>query len=156
MFLAGLTAAAPDDCTGPELKSFDFLVGEWVEKDGAGKMRIEKILDGCGIREDWMLEGFNAILVRTYDSSKGVWHLSFAAHDLEPQVWNGKLENGTWVFYRDWELKGEKRRSRTFWKVTADGFVKIVEQLNDDKKTWRLHDRSEFVRKTPKRKHKSE
>ncbi|NNE65762.1 MAG: hypothetical protein HKN33_04275 [Pyrinomonadaceae bacterium] len=151
----GASTEEADDCSIPELKAFDFLLGEWEIEDGSGTMSITKILDGCGIRETWKLDGFNAVLVRTYDSRTKKWFLSFAAHDLVPQVWDGRLEAGTWIFYRDWELDGKKRRSRTFWKPTqSGGFEKIVEQLNDDGKSWRLHARSVFKRLKKKSKSK--
>jgi dienelactone hydrolase len=75
----------------------------------------------------------------------------FTANDLIPQVWEGRRENGNWIFYRNWELNGKKRRSRTFWTKDSDkGFTKIVEQLNDDGKTWRLHDKAEFEKENIK------
>ena len=87
------TAASADDCTGEDVKSFDFLVGEWQEKVGTGRMSITKILEGCGVQEIWRLEGFNAVLLRSYNSTSKTWYLAFTAHDLVPQVWEGKLEN---------------------------------------------------------------
>lgn len=140
IFAFSLSANAQDDCNAKELKEFDFLLGDWKQKENSGTLQITKILDGCGIQEVWELEGFNAVLLRTYDSKTKKWYLTFTAHDLVPQVWEGRKENGVWIFYRDWELNGKPRRSRTFWTKDADGsFTRFVEQLNDDGKTWRPH-----------------
>jgi dienelactone hydrolase len=137
------------DCDPKVLKDFEFLLGNWVEKNRSGKMRITKMLAGCGIQETWDLKDFRAILLRSYDSATKKWYLTFTAHDLVPQVWEGRIENGTWRFYRDWVLNGNARRSRTYWKKGANNsFVKIVEQLNDDKKTWRLHDSARFQKES--------
>lgn len=135
--------AAP--CTGEEMDDFDFLLGEWREAEGGATMEISKILDGCIVREIWNFPDFKAVLLRNHDGRTKRWYLTFTAHDLVPQVWEGRREKGGWVFYRDWELDGRARRSRTYWEpVSGGGFVKIVEQLNDDGRTWRPHARSVF------------
>lgn len=135
------------ECPSEEIKVFDFLLGNWKQKGTNGKMRITKILNQCGIQEEWKLDEFSAVLLRTYDTKSKKWYLSFAAHDLVPQVWEGRFENGNWIFYRDWELNGKARKSRTFWKKTSGGgFEKIVEQLNEDGETWRVHADEKFER----------
>ena len=133
------------ECMSPNLSFFDFLIGKWQKTESAGKKEIKKILGGCAIREEWRLEGFNATLLRNFDRSTNKWYLTFTAHNLVPQVWEGRFENGNWYFYRDWQLNGKPRRSRTFWKKTSDkSFDRTVEQLNDDGKTWRLHVSSSY------------
>ena len=128
------------ECASPDLSFFDFLIGSWQKTGATGKKEIKKILGGCAIREEWRLEGFNATLLRNFDESTNKWYLTFTAHNLVPQVWEGRLENGNWYFYRDWKLNGQARKSRTFWKkISGKSFERIVEQLNDDGKTWRLH-----------------
>lgn len=130
-------------CNSSNLKFFDFLVGNWNEKGTSGKKTINKNLEGCGTQEIWELEGFNAVLLRSYDEQTKKWYLTFTAHNLTPQIWEGRLENGNWYFYRDWELNGKPRKSRTYWKKASNkSFERIVEQLNDDGKTWRLHVKS--------------
>ncbi len=152
------TVGLPDaktsgQCDSADLKFFDFLNGNWKGKDGASKVSVTKILNGCGSRELWAEKEsdsdriFLANLTRTYDAASKKWYLTFIANDLVPQVWEGRFENGNWYFYRDWELNGKPRRSRTFWQKTSDqGFERIVEQLNDDGKTWRLHVKSGYTK----------
>ena len=155
IFVFSIPANAQEDCDAKELKEFDFLLGDWKQKDSSGKMQITKILDGCGIQEIWQLDGFNAVLLRSYDNATKKWYLTFTAHNLVPQVWEGRKENGNWYFYRDWELNGKKRRSRTFWKsASGKEFERIVEQLNDDGKTWRLHVKAVYEKpnQSPKQK----
>lgn len=139
-----------EPCGREELKFFDPLLGEWEQRDGAAKMKITRILDGCVIQEVWEFADFSAVLLRNYDSRTKKWYLTFTAHDLVPQVWEGRLENGNWIFYRDWQLNGRPRRSRTYWTFAKAGFTKIVEQLNDDGKTWRLHVKDVFQKRTPR------
>lgn len=132
-------------CNSSNLKFFDFLVGNWDEKGTSGKKTIKKNLEGCGTHESWELEGFNAVLLRSHDEQTKKWYLTFTAHNLTPQIWEGRFENGNWFFYRDWELNGKPRKSRTYWKRTSNkGFERVVEQLNDDGKTWRLHVKSSY------------
>jgi len=121
---------AQDDCSSKELKAFDFLLGDWKQDGSSGRMEITKILDGCGIHEVWLLKEFNAVLLRNFNNATKKWYLTFTAHDLIPQVWEGRSENGNWYFYREWELNGRKRLSRTYWNQTSDrSFEKIVEMV---------------------------
>ena len=147
------TILGRSDCEGTELRSFDFLVGDWKEVGSNGRKSISKSLNGCGLIETWELDGFSAILLRTYHNATKSWHLSFAAHDLVPQVWYGRFEEGNWYFYREWELNGVKRVSRTFWKrLGTDGFERIVEQSLDLGKTWKPHVNAKYRRVTPRKK----
>ncbi len=69
--------AAPS-CESEEYRQFDFWVGEWVVKtaDGtvAGENRIEKILDGCVLQENWTgSRGTNGKSFNMYFAREGRW-----------------------------------------------------------------------------------
>ncbi len=148
LILFAFTApVAAQTCSTPGDGEFEYLVGEWNVSDSPGKITVKKILAGCGYFESWELEDFEAVVVRTYDKGSGNWSITFSANDLAPQIWEGRLEAGTWQFYRDWSLDGESRRSRTSWrKLDPDRFERVVEQSTDSGKTWRPHVRSVYER----------
>lgn len=71
---------APPSCTDPVYRQFDFWVGDWevTDADGsrAGHNRVESILDGCVVMENWqgasgsIGKSFNMVDVR----GDGHWH----------------------------------------------------------------------------------
>lgn len=84
---AGAPAAAPappPSCTAPIYAGFDFWVGEWEVypniKDPAkaplvARSKIEKLYDGCAIRENWMpLKGGGGGSLNAPDPATGRWH----------------------------------------------------------------------------------
>jgi hypothetical protein len=77
--LAKLQASVPPKFEPPaEARQFDFWIGDWnvVSATGAkaGASRIEKILNGCAIQENWTSAGGNnGKSFNLYDPKKGEW-----------------------------------------------------------------------------------
>jgi hypothetical protein len=72
-------APAPPTCEGPEYRQFDFWIGDWqVETTTgapAGANRIETILNGCVLLENW--EGSGGSIGKSfnmYNRRDGKWH----------------------------------------------------------------------------------
>lgn len=69
----------PPACTAPEFGQFDFWVGYWdVYPTGSDKLvahsRIEKLYNGCAIRENWMpLSGNTGGSLNTYVAGAKEW-----------------------------------------------------------------------------------
>ena len=72
--------AAPPSCTGPEHAALDFWVGDWdVYPNGKDNLvahsKIEKLYNGCAIRENWMpLRGNGGGSLSGFDPATGRWH----------------------------------------------------------------------------------
>ena len=136
-------AANANPClTQPEYRQFDFWVGEWdvmaVGAPGPVHSRIERLLDGCIIQENWMPPGVpGGKSWNFYNSSTRKWE----------QVWVApggafKLE-GT---FRDGAMRFEGRVPRpgaadrldklTFTPLEGGRVRQYWEQSLDGGKTW--------------------
>ena len=69
----------PRRCAAPEFHQFDFWIGDWEVQnpDGskAGSNRIEPILGGCALQENWSgAGGGSGKSYNMYDRRRKVWH----------------------------------------------------------------------------------
>jgi hypothetical protein len=77
--LAPAPAAAPSACASDAHRAFDFWVGDWeVFPSGKDRLvarsKIERLYDGCAIRENWMpLKGAGGGSLNSYDPQTGRW-----------------------------------------------------------------------------------
>ncbi len=125
-------------CTGPEYRQFDFWVGEWEVRTPkgtlAGTNRIEKILDGCVLRESWTgSRGMRGTSLNMYSAADRQWHQTWMDSNGLLLVMSGGLENGRMVLAGEtrsadggtllnritWE-KLEDARVRQHWETSAD------------------------------------
>jgi hypothetical protein len=86
-----IAAGAADDparaapCAAAEHRAFDYLIGEWrIVETASGKHyahnRVERILDGCGLRENLsMRRGVSGMSTSFYSPADRLWHMFF--HD---------------------------------------------------------------------------
>jgi len=78
--------AKPAFCSGPEYRQFDFWIGDWdVLETGkwevVAQTRVDRILDGCVLREDYeSTNGLKGQSFSLYDASKRIWHQSWATN----------------------------------------------------------------------------
>jgi tetratricopeptide (TPR) repeat protein len=128
----------------PEYKQFDFWVGEWdVQSNGqqAGTNKIERILDGCVLLENWTsARGGTGKSFNFYTAAAGKWQQTWV--DSTGQVLNLNGE------YRDNALRfaGETRAgdgSKTlhrlvFFNQGAERVRQLWEQSTDEGKTWNV------------------
>ena len=74
----GAPAKPPLTCAAPESHQFDFWIGDWNVIDPAGNVaghnRIEAIVGGCAISENW-------------DSTAGNRGKSYNAYDAQSKTW---------------------------------------------------------------------
>ena len=110
-------------CSQPQHRQFDFWVGRWdvfptgKDKQVANSL-IEKLYDGCVVRENWMpFKGTAGGSLNTYDPEDGKWH----------QVWMDAA-NGRVAF--DGEFVGGKMVLTGIWKGAQtpgkDGLVRMT------------------------------
>jgi hypothetical protein len=129
---------ASSPCSSPEHRQFDFWVGKWDvfgPKGGlAGHSLIEKLYDGCGIRENWMPIG-NAgggslnIYVPEEKHWEQFWIDAQGSRALFVGGWNGKamVIQGKWA----------GPLVRIGYSKNADGSVRqFGEESKDEGKTW--------------------
>lgn len=132
----------PPPCTAAEYRQFDFWVGDWIVEDSSGNQmgtnRIERVLDGCALQENWN-EGrpgegksFNI-----WDRQTGKWHQTWVATGGNLLQLDGEFTNGAMV------LRGERVTprghvwNRITWRPLAGGIVQQLWEVSTDSgRTW--------------------
>ena len=144
--LAQASPTPPPTCTAPEHRQFDFWVGWWdVYPTGKDQVvahsLIEKLYDGCTIRENWKPGSrMGGGSLNAYRPEQKVWKQIWTDSGNSWGVFEGKFENGAMVLSGWWEGAngpGTKAFTRTTWTRNPDGSVRqFGEARSDDGKTW--------------------
>ena len=126
-------------CTSAEHHQFDFWVGRWDVYGPKGKLQahslIEKLYDGCGIRENWMplkKPGGGSLSIYVPDQKRWeqFWIDSSGSRAFFTGGWNGKAM----VIQGEWGGP----LVRMSYSKDADGSVRqFGEQSTDEGKTWK-------------------
>jgi ketosteroid isomerase-like protein len=136
-------AATPAFCSASEFRQFDFWLGDWDAFD-VGKSavvahtRVDLILDGCVLREDY--QGANGLEGRSftlYDPTRKIWHQSWATNRGQLLIIEGRLEAGEMVLAgADRTTEGKEKRVRGTWKPTNSGVRETALVSTDAGSTW--------------------
>lgn len=141
LVLLAITAdasAAASACDTPEHHQFDFWVGEWTvaTPDGkhAGDNRIERIVDGCALRESWTgAKGGVGTSYNAYDSARKVWHQTWVDRSGTLLLLEGGVVDGRMVL----SGKSGTTLNRISWEPRKDGSVRqLWETSTDLGKSW--------------------
>ena len=142
--LAAVTAAgqtAPSGCSAAVNRQFDFWVGEWSVTDlssgkAAGQSRIERLYDGCAIRENWTSPGFSGGSLNAYRAADGKWHQMWMDSAGAVRHFVGGLDpNGRMVLTAEQPnsaAQGKVRLVRMTFTALPDGGVRQYSDLSDD------------------------
>ena len=130
-------------CSAPDFRQFDFWIGDWDAFD-VGKSaivahaRIDPILDGCVLREDYQnSSGLKGQSFSLYDPSRKIWHQSWATNRGQLLVIEGKLEAGEMILAgQDRTADGKERRVRGTWKPMNGGVRETALVSTDAGSTW--------------------
>lgn len=123
----------PDICgqtTSPE-KAFDFLLGKWkiTEKrisgfdttyHGTSVYTIYKSNDSTTIKDDWVYKDADTVvykssMLRSYDAANKRWMLYYSDNAYRSQIWEGRVENNEWWFYRERTQDGKRIIIKIKW-----------------------------------------
>ena len=148
---AAPAAPPPAPCTAPELHQFDFWVGEWDltwpgqggSPGGTGTNRIEKILDGCVIQENFAAGGPQPLTgrsVSTYNVREKKWKQTWVDSqgsyiDLTGEFQNGEMRLIRRIVRPDGKPLIERM---VYTNIKPDSFDWRWESSTDDGKTWQL------------------
>jgi hypothetical protein len=134
-------AAKP--CDAPECRQFDFWIGTWEVRtpDGqiAGTNRIEKILDGCVLEENWTgARGMRGKSFNLYTPGDRRWHQSWVDSNGGLLLLAGEFRDGKMVLSGEApQADGKVASHRITWEKLADGRVRQHWQTsNDGGKIW--------------------
>lgn len=129
-------------CTSAEYRQFDFWLGEWevtTAKGVAGKNRITKLLDACGLREEYSTpNGYVGTSFNVYDASRKVWHQTWVDNQGGLLRIEGGLRKGKMVLEGQHpNPKGGHQIDRITWTPNVDGSVRQHWEVSTDQgKGW--------------------
>jgi hypothetical protein len=136
--------------TNPEYQ-FDFWLGTWDVQwgeEGRGTNRIERILDGKIIQENFTAPDLIGMSVSSYDKERGLWCQTWVDNSGGYLDFTGKLEGEKMILTRDAIVKGQTCKQRMVWfDIQADRFEWNWERSDDDGKTWRVLWNIHYTRK---------
>ncbi len=127
-------------CSAAEYRQFDFWLGDWRVTNPKGEFqgtnRVEKILNGCAIQENWEgAQGMKGHSYNMYAQRRNTWHQTWVDSNGMLLLLEGGLVDGRMVLSgettaRDgkgvvkheisWE-KLDGGRVRQVWRMSPDG-----------------------------------
>ena len=140
------TPAATTACTAAQHRQFDFWLGQWEVTNPAGKLagrsRIEAILGGCVLLENWdSPSGVSGKSFNLFNAGTGKWEQYWVDNSGSRLHLSGGRVAGDMVLQGAQDLPnaktGMKQHERITWTPNPDGSVRQHwETSNDDGRTW--------------------
>lgn len=130
-------------CSSPEASQFDFWVGEWDltwGENGKGTNSVEKILDGCVIRENF--DGTPSIKLKgtsisTFSKQLGKWQQTWVDNSGGYLDFVGGFQDGKMILSRELVRDGKKLQQRMVWfNISRNEFNWNWERSEDEGVTW--------------------
>ncbi len=116
-------------CAAAEYRQFDFWAGDWsvTTPDGkkAGDNRIEMILDGCALMENWTGDsGMRGHSFNIYSQRSGQWHQTWVDTNGTLLQLDGGIKDGKMVLTgSNPGPNGKPVHHEISWKILDDGRV---------------------------------
>jgi hypothetical protein len=130
-------------CTTPEYRQFAFWAGDWDVFETGGKdqvahVRVDRILGGCVLREQYdATSGHQGQSFTIYDETRKVWHQTWVTNRGQLLLIEGGLRNGEMVLDgTDRTADGKERRVHAIWKPADSGVRETAVTSTDGGKTW--------------------
>jgi hypothetical protein len=131
----------PTHCAATSYRQFDFWEGDWDVFDVGSPIqvahaKVDLILDGCVLREDYQgTDGHRGQSFTIYDGSRKVWHQSWVTNRGELLLIEGRIEHGTMVLTGEDRAKGVLVRGT--WKPENGNVRETAVTSSDSGKTWK-------------------
>ena len=135
LFILGnsdVLAQTGDKCSASAYRAFDFWIGEWqvTGPDGqlAGRNLIEKIHDGCALRENWSsaTSSFTGTSLNFYNQRLKQWHQTWVDNQGGSLDLNGTGDGSTMTLASQVALdaQGREVKHTITWTKNKDGSVR--------------------------------
>ncbi|HEX9764150.1 MAG TPA: hypothetical protein VGA39_02605 [Candidatus Acidoferrales bacterium] len=141
-------------CEQAEYRQFDFWLGDWdvLTPDGskAGANRIERILNGCALLENWTsARGGAGKSLNFYNPAGKRWEQAWVADSGWIVKYQGEYRDGAMRFEGESiQRDGSSVRSRMTVTPLEDGRVRqLIEQSKDGGATWSTGFDATYVRR---------
>jgi hypothetical protein len=141
----GQTPPAQKPCSAPEASQFDFWVGDWQltwNDTSHGTNKINKILDGCGIQENFYDPAMNykGQSWSVYNPNAKQWQQTWVDNQGGYIALTGKFENGEMTLSTQPRklANGKETISRmVFYNIQPNTFDWRWEATTDNGVTWK-------------------
>lgn len=121
---------APPNCHPEKSHQFDFWIGHWeVTANGqiAGQNRIEPILNGCALQENWVgAQGSMGTSLNFYNPTEDQWEQFWIYRQGIPMHFKGHFVDGKMVLKAERDGQQGKEIHRIVWTPNKDGSVRQV------------------------------
>lgn len=139
---AAQTPAPPPGCPAQVRRQFDFWIGNWDVTVGgkpAGVNRIERILDGCALLENWTgAGGMSGKSLNFYDPQREQWHQTWVDDRGGSLGLDGRFSGGSMVLTgTKQDQAGKTTLNRITWTALPSGQVRqLWDTSSDNGKSW--------------------
>lgn len=133
-------------CDSPQHRQFDFWIGRWAvfeTRSGkpAGHSVVERIYDGCALRENWSSPGFTGGSLNHFSAADGHWRQTWTDSAGAWREFVGGLEDGRMVLVWRYPAKdaeaGEVQVRMTFTPQGGGEVRQYSDVSRDGGRTWR-------------------
>ena len=131
-------------CTTPENKQFDFWIGDWEVTEAASgahaaQVRVERILDGCVLLEQYQDPGgLKGQSFTIYDAPRQVWHQSWVTNRGQLLTLEGRLgADGMVLNGKFLSPDHNETLVRGTWKPEGASVRETAVTSTDGGKTWK-------------------
>jgi ketosteroid isomerase-like protein len=140
------SSAAPPTSTSCEMsayRQFDFWAGDWDVFDVGSPVkvahaRVDLILDGCVLKEDYQgADGHKGQSFTIYDAARKLWHQSWVTNRGQLLNIEGQMQAGEMVLTGEDHAAGGKTLVRGTWKPMDGEVRETAVTSNDGGKTWK-------------------
>jgi hypothetical protein len=127
--------------TNPE-NQFNFWLGEWEAAWGEnerGTNRVERILEGRIVQENFAAPDFTGMSVSAYDPERKLWCQTWVDSNGTYLDFTGGFVDDRMILTRDAIVRGEACKQRMIWyDIHSDHFNWNWERSDDGGGTWRV------------------
>ena len=130
---------------------FDFWLGEWELTWGEnehGTNRIERIMDGAVIQENFEGDGYKGMSVSVFSKEDSRWHQTWVDSSGAYLDFVGEFADGKMILIRNGIVEGKPVKQRMVWyDITENKFQWNWERSDDEGGTWRVIWKIQYQRK---------
>ena len=125
-----------------ENHEFDFWIGEWDVTWGEGVRgtnRVEKILDGAAIQENFNGDGLIGMSVSVFSKEDDRWHQTWVDNSGSYLDFVGEFSDEKMILSRTGIVNGNAIKQRMVWhNITENNFLWNWERSEDSGSTWKI------------------
>ncbi|AKE52978.1 hypothetical protein [Kangiella geojedonensis] len=142
-FIANSAEQKQPPCSSEEYRQFDFWMGEWEVFNPKGKKvgenKIEKILGGCSLQENWRgASGNIGHSYNIYDRTKKQWHQTWVDNTGTLLELNGGKEGDSMVMSGVTKGKGGDVMNTISWTPNGDTVRQVWSVSTDNGESWKV------------------